>query len=273
MSSKETPDRSGVFLCLEFLLLFGVAPLLVLAARRPGVLFLLLWLGAVVTYRLSHVPRPAVPLEPGRIMRRLSWVAPLKVGILLWLFSGERSEAERQAARTTWRIVLRFLVCGAALTLVTDWLAPGLFLSLPRAHPVFWAAIMVLYPLLSVWPQEVIFRRFLFYRYVRIFGEGGGRGLGAGIRVRACDFSERIAVALTVAGGAMFARNYARKRVRCGSLVSSTGFMDAWFLRSGWGGFFILGLRGIINERSKKSLLSAGALAVPPHVHSPASVA
>ena len=191
MISKETPDRSGVFLCLEFVLLFGAAPLLVLAARRPGVLFLLLWLGALVTYRLSHVPRPAMPLEPGRIMRRLSWVAPLKVGILLWLFSGERSEAERQAARAMWRIVLRFLVCGAALTLVTRWLVPGLFLSLPRERPVFWGAIMVLYPLLSVWPQEVIFRRFLFYRYAAGFwGRGRGCGLGVGIRVRACDFSE-----------------------------------------------------------------------------------
>ena len=244
MISKETPDRSGVFLCLEFLLLFGAAPLLVLAARRPGVLFLLLWLGALVTYRLSHVPRPAVPLEPGRIMRRLSLVAPLRIGILLWLFSGERSAAERQAARAMWRIVLRFLVCGTALTLVTRWLAPGLFLSLPRERPVFWGAIMVLYPLLSVWPQEVIFRRFLFYRYGRIFGEGGVVAASAlAFGFAHVIFLNWIAVALTVAGGAMFARNYAQERslwLACfehglyGCLVFTIGLGRFFYTGAAW---------------------------------------
>lgn len=44
-----------------------------------------------------------------------------------------------------------------------------LFLSLVRNHPVFWVILMVLYPLLSVYPQELIYRAFLFHRYRTIF--------------------------------------------------------------------------------------------------------
>lgn len=44
-----------------------------------------------------------------------------------------------------------------------------LFLSLVRNHPVFWVILMALYPLLSVYPQELIYRAFLFHRYRAIF--------------------------------------------------------------------------------------------------------
>jgi uncharacterized protein len=178
--SEKTPERSGVFLCLEFVLLFGAAPLLVLAVRRPGALFLLLWLGALVTYRASAAARPAG-------------------GAL--------------AARDIQLVLLRFLAGGMALTMLTSLLAPGLFLSLPRTHPMFWAAIMVLYPVLSVWPQEVIFRRFLFYRYAAVFGQRGVVIASAvAFGFAHVIFLNWIAVALTLAGGAMFAGDYARRR-------------------------------------------------------------
>ena len=197
-----------------------------------------------MTYRVSRVERPAVPLDWGRIMRRLSLVAPLRVGVLLWLLAGERSEAERQAGRAMWRIVLRFLGCGAALTLLTRWWAPGLFLSLPREHPVFWGVIMVLYPLLSVWPQEVIFRRFLFYRYRTIFGEGGVVAASAlAFGFAHVIFLNWIAVVLTMAGGAMFAANYARNRslwLACfehglyGCLVFTIGLGRFFYTGAAW---------------------------------------
>ena len=41
--------------------------------------------------------------------------------------------------------------------------------NFPRATPFFWALVMLLYPLLSVYPQEIIFRSFLFHRYAIIF--------------------------------------------------------------------------------------------------------
>ncbi|MBF6336359.1 CPBP family intramembrane metalloprotease [Nocardia abscessus] len=44
--------------------------------------------------------------------------------------------------------------------------------DLPRRNPLLWLAVMVLYPALSVYPQELIFRSFLFHRYAPVFGEG-----------------------------------------------------------------------------------------------------
>lgn len=37
-----------------------------------------------------------------------------------------------------------------------------------------WALVIVLYPILSVYPQELIFRAFLFHRYAPLFGNGVG---------------------------------------------------------------------------------------------------
>ncbi len=210
MITKETPDRSGVFLCLEFLLLFGSVPLLILALHRPGVLILVLWLGGWVTYQASQAAR----------------------------MNG------MPATRDVQRILLRFLAGGIALTVLTWLLAPGLFLSLPRTHPLFWAAIMVLYPLLSVWPQEVIFRRFLFHRYAPVFGERGvvvASALAFGFAH--VIFVNWIAVALTLAGGAMFAGDYAKRRslwLAClehglyGCLVFTIGLGRYFYTGAAW---------------------------------------
>jgi membrane protease YdiL (CAAX protease family) len=241
---QEKPGEIRVFLCLEFLLLFVGAPLLVLAVRRAGILFLLLWLGGVVTYRASRSLRKPEPLEWGRILRRLSLFAPLRIGFLLCMAAGPRSEAERKADRALGVLLLRFLLCGAALTLLTRWFFPGLFLSLPRLHPVFWVVIMVLYPLLSVWPQEVIFRRFLFHRYAGIFGQRGVVAASAlAFGFAHIIFLNWIAVALTTVGGLMFARNYARERslwLVClehalyGCLVFTIGLGQFFYTGAAW---------------------------------------
>jgi membrane protease YdiL (CAAX protease family) len=71
---------------------------------------------------------------------------------------------------------------------------------------------MLLYPLLSVWPQEVIYRRFLRQRYAPLFGAGAGFIAASALAFGFAHviFLSWIAVALTLAGGAMFARSYTR---------------------------------------------------------------
>jgi len=208
---RKTPDqKSGVFLWVEFLLLFGGGPLLVLWLRRPGILFLILWVGGVVCYRLSRPALPAPKPDVRTIFRRLALIAPFGIGLLLVLLTAGPPTPKDLEIR---RILLRFLLLGGALTILTWFLLPGLFLTLPRERPVLWVAILVLYPLLSVWPQEVIFRRFLFYRYEGLFGAAGvlvASALAFGFAH--VIFLNPIAVVLTAAGGAMFAANYARNR-------------------------------------------------------------
>lgn len=42
---------------------------------------------------------------------------------------------------------------------------PSKFLAFPRDYPFLWLAVMVVYPLVSAVPQEIVFRAFFFHRY------------------------------------------------------------------------------------------------------------
>lgn len=46
---------------------------------------------------------------------------------------------------------------------------PDRFLSFPKERPNRWILIMLLYPILSVYPQEVVFRGFFMHRYRTLF--------------------------------------------------------------------------------------------------------
>ncbi|HEY0002741.1 MAG TPA: CPBP family glutamic-type intramembrane protease, partial [Actinoplanes sp.] len=86
--------------------------------------------------------------------------------------------------------------------------------ELPRREPWLWLAIVVLYPLISVYPQELLFRAFLLHRYAPVFGTGR-RAAAAGAAAFGFAhllFGNAIAVAATVAGGWLFARRYQRTR-------------------------------------------------------------
>lgn len=88
--------------------------------------------------------------------------------------------------------------------------APGAFLELPRARPWLWLLIAVLYPLLSVLPQGIVWRVFFAHRYAPIFGTGPGL-LVAGAAAFAFAhivFRNVPAVALTALGGALFLHTY-----------------------------------------------------------------
>jgi len=234
--------RSRVFLWAEFLLLFVAGPLLILLLRRPGFLFLELWIGGVICYRASRPPLGPLPDLQG-IARRVALIAPFLIGLLLMLVT-RPSAHELERRRQTGAVLLRFLVVGALLTLFVRTEKPGEFLDLPRHHPLLWLAIMLLYPLLSAWPQEVIFRRFFFARYGSIFGTTGlvpASALAFGFAH--IIFLNWVAVALTLAGGAIFAADYARYRrlgLAClehslyGCLIFTIGLGQYFYTGTAW---------------------------------------
>lgn len=198
----------------EFALLFVAAPLLILLIRRPGFLFLALWIGGFVTYRASRpaVPAPVPTLRA--VMHRLAWFTPFFAGLFLVATAPPRNEAERAEARAMRDILLRFVVLGAALTLAVRLVMPQDFLDLPRHRPILWVAVMLLYPPLSVWPQEVIFRRFIFHRYAALFPSALSVVIASAVAFGFAHviFLNWIAIAMTTAGGAIFAADYARHR-------------------------------------------------------------
>ena len=96
--------------------------------------------------------------------------------------------------------------------------APALLFSFVRAHPVVWAFVMLLYPLLSVYPQGIIYRAFVLHRY-RDFFAAMPQKKWALILLSALAFSlmhtvfrNAVAVVLTFAGGVLFARRHLETR-------------------------------------------------------------
>jgi membrane protease YdiL (CAAX protease family) len=82
--------------------------------------------------------------------------------------------------------------------------------ELPRRNPWLWLAVMVLYPVLSVYPQELIFRAFLFHRYAPVFGDGAALAAAsaAAFGYVHIAFGSWISVALSGVGGLVFAMRY-----------------------------------------------------------------
>jgi len=141
---------SKPFLWIEFLLLFvGIPGLLVWWQGREDVPFFAIllgmltltlvlgWLDPKVSFRL---PSERPPLWQGLrpLLPRIALVA-VSLPLLTWLFD-----------------------------LFGNYQMELLF-GLPRRNLSLWAMVMTFYPLLSVAPQEVMFRSFFMPRYERIF--------------------------------------------------------------------------------------------------------
>lgn len=200
-------------LALEFLLIFAAGPLVVAATRERLLLALLLWAGALGAWRVSRQrQKPCTALNQRRELRRMAqsfaMIAPL-LGLAAWLTQ------------------------------------PGQFLAFPLERPGPWLGVMLGYPLLSVWPQEVLFRRFALVRYAPLFGTGPGFIVASGLAFGFAHviFFNPVAVALSTLGGFMFAANYARHRslpLVClehalyGCLIFTIGLGHYFFSGAAW---------------------------------------
>ena len=116
--------------------------------------------------------------------------------------------------RALWRPILRrFAVSATALAVVTFLLLPQRFLSFPLERPALWTMVMLFYPLLSVVPQEFIFRSFFFARYRSIFPSSRAMFLASALTFGFAHIllHNWVAVALSTVGGFYFAHTYQRR--------------------------------------------------------------
>ena len=122
-------------------------------------------------------------------------------------------------------------------------LEPGHLFDLPRNSPWRWLLVMLLYPVLSVVPQELVFRTFFFHRYGRLF-EGRWAATVASATVFAWAhivLLNSLAVVLTLLGGWLFARTYLRTRSLLATAVEHAAYgcllftvgLGRWFVTGG----------------------------------------
>ena len=142
-----------------------------------------------------------------------------------------------------WRVVVLFTAVTAGVTFgLVQWLTPWRLLQMPLDVPGLWLRIMLLYPLLSALPQELIFRALYFERYGGLFPNGTvALAINAGVFALAHLFyANWVALSLTFAGGLAFAWAYRRLRsfplafvlhMLGGQLVFTSGL--GWFFYHG----------------------------------------
>jgi len=90
--------------------------------------------------------------------------------------------------------------------------APEMLFSLIKDVPWLWLLVMLLYPLFSVYPQELMYRAYFFHRYKPLFGAGpvmvtASAALFGFVHI---IFGNWISIALTAVGGVLFGLTYRR---------------------------------------------------------------
>lgn len=150
-----------------------------------------------------------------------AWLVPILLLLaagctfVLWKDSTFRRKKlwNREAFRERITRTLRWfvpgaLVVGGAFAIFR----PDLLLTFPRVHPEVWLLLLITYPVLSVYPQEIIFRAFFFHRYHPLFPSVWGKVTASGIAFGLAHviFANWLAPVMTAVIGIQFAFTYAR---------------------------------------------------------------
>jgi hypothetical protein len=147
-------------------------------------------------------------------------------------------------------ILVIFSLGAAATAYYVAEYQPAHFLELPRNRPETYQRIMLLYPLMSVAAQELVYRTFFFHRYGLLFGSTwwlaillNGLLFGLGHIV----IGTPLAIYGTMATGTLFAWRYAMARSYWAVFIEHT--LWGWLVFTvGLGRYFFTGV-GILTWR------------------------
>jgi membrane protease YdiL (CAAX protease family) len=209
--------------------------------------FVFLFVALPLAYRFSPVRFPALPL-----LWAAAWYAwwrllcdPRFDRTMLW-------NAGTLPGRVKW-ILCIFVLVAVALWLGVRRFAPELEWNFVRRTPAFWAVVMLLYPVVSVYPQGVLYRAFFFERYGALFPGKWAMIVASAIAFAFMHiiFRNTLAVALTFAGGLLFAARYAETN----SLATSAfehALYGCWLFTVGLGQYFYHGTIGTVGTVMRK---------------------
>ena len=214
--------RRRLLRLLECALLFGAVPA-VLDLRALGGRFLPLLAGVTV------------------VMLVLLWRDPTFDRARLWNAAAARAALPRILG--VWAaLALGMVGLTVALDMMPSTPEQVTLFALPRRSLGLWAMIMVFYPVISVYPQEVVFRAWFFHRY-----EGALGGAWPAILIGGLLFGwahiimeNWVAVLMCVPGGVLMGWTYHRSRSLLAASVEHALYGD-WVFTVGLGWLFYSG--------------------------------
>jgi membrane protease YdiL (CAAX protease family) len=110
------------------------------------------------------------------------------------------------------RAALPFLAAAPVLAGATAAWAPERLFEFVRREPLLWLVVMLLYPLLSAYPQGVVYRAFVVHRYRELLPQRWALILASALAFSLVHvvFRNWVAPVLSLFGGALFAWTYER---------------------------------------------------------------
>ena len=133
------------------------------------------------------------------------------------------------------------LACTASLLLTVLILFPQKLFNLPRANPLIWIALSGFYPVFSAYPQEILFRTYIFKRYPGIFPKNWMKIAASGVSFSFVHilYYHPLSMILSLIGGIYLATAYRRT----GSVLYTAilhGILGILIFTLGFGEFFWL---------------------------------
>jgi hypothetical protein len=174
------------YLWVEMLAAFGGLPLLVYFFRERWLIIAMLWIGSIVALAVLKHQDAAFGYRAD------------------WNLQGAKQGLNAMLRRFALMSLLLF-----AFTVAHDF--DRLF-SFPLERPQVWIMVMLLYPILSAWPQEILYRTFFMRRYAPLFGAQAALMSAAAFSYVHIIFENWIAIVFTFFGGWLFADTYRRHR-------------------------------------------------------------
>lgn len=109
---------------------------------------------------------------------------------------------------------VKLFIIATITTLYVYIMQPSSLFCVPKNNPMLWVIILGVYTLLSVWPQEVIYRTFFFERYEGLFKDKRLLlFINAIVFMMAhLFFKNTLVLVLTFFGGLLFAYTYTKTR-------------------------------------------------------------
>jgi len=219
---------------VEFVALYVGMPIAVAFLLPPKAAIPALWVGGIVAWALLRSMKHGGDI-PVAVQKFPSCGGVLE-GQGGSLFGG------RGAVATLPFVLVRFAIGAALLTGLLCWRHPEWLFIFPRTKLLLWGIVIVAYPVLSVFPQVVVYRVLFIQRYAPLFAHPYlAWVVGALVFSLAhLTFRNYVTLIFTFVGGLLFIHTYLKTRSVWLNALEHSLYGDFIFT-IGWGVYFFHG--------------------------------